>query len=490
MRAAAAPAYARILVAISALAGHKKSLILAFLFCAFPTGLLCALITPPGQVPDEPAHVARALGLLHGAVLAVRKPGLNPDDGKPETQTGVKVDVGLQISSTAPATIIAGRPVITSANMQQALDEPPNHTPYFVNLPNMASYFPIIYSPAALGFAVGLASHATPHICFLLARFFMLATFLAVGVAALWAAQYGEALIITVLLMPMTLFLAGSVNQDGIFIALACFGCAALTRMAGRWRFWGFASLAVIIGAKAPYMPLLGVFLQPFSPGLWRRLRHLIYVAAPICFWVVLISLLVVVPWAKAPYHPGAFYTGDRSILLDHVSPSGNLHLLLAAPSRFITLPWQAVQQNGVDLLRQMIGVLGALQLILGHAAYRLWAASLGCACLGLVLVPRPAGTPSSSASNQAFAGFIIIFTLWIMMIAIYVDYTDLGMTFIDGLEGRYILPFLPFLLFALPSWPARRTFSPLLPAMPAIALGIADIGYIPLKLIYFYYVS
>ena len=71
-----------------------------------------------------------------------------------------------------------------------------------------------------------------------LARLCMLAAFLVLGGVALYVAAYGEALLFCVLLMPMTLSLAGSLNQDGILIGLACLSAAAMTRdFAIAWKF-------------------------------------------------------------------------------------------------------------------------------------------------------------------------------------------------------------------------------------------------------------
>ncbi len=51
----------------------KSAAIILFVLCALPVCMMTALITPPGQSPDEIPHTARALGLLHGAILGVRK---------------------------------------------------------------------------------------------------------------------------------------------------------------------------------------------------------------------------------------------------------------------------------------------------------------------------------------------------------------------------------------------------------------------------------
>jgi hypothetical protein len=73
-------------------------------------------------------------------------------------------------------------------------------------------------------------------------------------------------------------------------------------------------------------------------------------------------------------------------------------------------------------------------------------------------------------------------------MITSYLDWTNVGLAYIDGMQGRYLLPLLPFLLLGIPGFRWRFTLPPLLPALPAIAMGIFDIGYIPMKLVWTYY--
>ena len=46
----------------------KRALVMVFVICALPVCFSTALLTPPGQSPDEPAHIVRAEGLLRGAI--------------------------------------------------------------------------------------------------------------------------------------------------------------------------------------------------------------------------------------------------------------------------------------------------------------------------------------------------------------------------------------------------------------------------------------
>ncbi len=468
----------------------KNAILAFFVLCAFPTGLMMALITPPGQSPDEPAHMARALGLLHGAVLGVRKPFIDPYTGKQRWHTGVKVNIGLFQASVGPVTEIANRPVVTSQDFLASRARPADPQRVYVNLPNTATYFPGAYLPATLGVAVGLLAYAPPYACFLLGRLFMLAAYIAVGVACLWMAAFGEGFLLGILLLPMTLFLGSTYNQDGLLIAMSCLACAALTRGSTGYRIFGLATFVLVLGSKPPYALMIGVFLLPlFGAGFWRRMCEVAIASVPVVLWVMFISAFVVVPFGIMAYHPGPLFVGDRSITLHHADAGKNLHILLARPTRFFTLPWQYVTSDWWLALWMMVGVLGPLQLVLPYHYYFLWESSLVFSLLGAFFTHRAQTTPRVHALvNFFFVTGVIIITLWLILIMLYLDWTDVGKNLIDGFQGRYISPLLPFLLFALPAVRWRFKVPPLLPALPVIALGLYDMGYLPMKLVWNYY--
>jgi hypothetical protein len=468
----------------------KPALVVLFLFCALPVGLMSALVTPPGQSPDEPMHMMRAEGLLHGAILAVRKSDTDPRTGRTEWNTGVKVDVGILHAASGHVTEIENRPVVTEQDFLADRANPPDHRLSFVNIPNTAKYFPVAYVPAALGLAFGLLLHAAPFMCFLLARLGMLAAFLVVGAAALRIAAYGEAALLTILLLPATLFLAGSINQDGLLTAMTCLACAAVTRNAPRFWILGLVLFAFVLGSKPPYALMIGAFALPaFGPGFWRRVRDIAIACAPVAVWVLITAKFVNVPFGYPPYHPGPLFMGDRSVWLDHTDDAANLHILLAQPSRFFTLPWAALQMWWRVEIWMMIGALGFSQLILPYWYCQLWWIAGGAALLGLMICRRPQWVPA----GKAWVSFFIVMgllaaTYWLLMVMLYIDWTRVGMDAISGLMGRYSLPLLPFLLFAIPAWRLRFRVPMLLPALPTIVLGLVDIGYVPMKLIWNYY--
>ena len=434
----------------------KWALVLCFLLCALPVGVMSALVTPPGQSPDEPKQLARAAGLLHGAVLAVRKvaPDFDENSGKPELQAGMKVDEGLYVAARGQMTWIGGRQVETAQNFLALRAQMPDHRQVFINAPNTATYFPAAYIPAAFGLAFGLAVKAAPYACILLARLFALLAFLALGALAIWVAEYGEALLLTVLLLPMTLFLAGTENQDGMLIAMACLACAAITRESAGWRVLGLVVFGLFLGAKPPYLLMLGAFTFPlFGPGFLRRFGSIALVCVPVLLWVALISHNVVVPFGRPEYHPGPLYTGDRGVLMDHANIHENLKILLAQPSRFFILPWRSLNMLGMLIPWSMVGVLGLVNIPVAPAMCDAWYAGFGIALLGLVAQRRPVANPlGEKIINFFVVGLLGTATIWLLLIMLYLDWTDVGQAYPEGIQGRYLLP-----LAAIPALRAAR---------------------------------
>ncbi|MDR3504664.1 MAG: DUF2142 domain-containing protein [Acidocella sp.] len=469
----------------------KTAVMALFLLCALPVTVLTALITPPGQSPDEPAHIARAAGLLHGAVMGVRQPEPDPYTGQLWMGAGVQVNQALLHAAFGSITDIDGRMVVTASDAQTMLDQPPQPGRTFADIPNTITYFPIAYLPATLGMVLGLLlAGGKPFVCVMLARFGMLTAYLALGLLALRVAAYGEALLLTVLLLPMSLFLAGTVNQDGVLIGLACLSGAALTQGTRRMRLLALAIFVIVLLSKPPYLPLLGVFLLPlFAPGFLWRLRDIVVAVLPVLVWAGLLSAFVVVPFLKQPYHPGPLFAGDPTVLIDRTDPAANLHILLAQPSRFLLLPWEALRQCAAVKLDEMIGVLGLLKITMPFGYYVLWSVAIGAALTGLLFSGR---RETLSGGAQAVG---LVWTLgllganvWLLFVMFYLTWTNVGADGVDGMQGRYFLPLLPFLLFAVPSLRPRAKLPPLLPAIPAVLLGIYDIGYIPMRLLTTYY--
>jgi hypothetical protein len=477
------------------LVSAKPCIIGLFLLCALPAGLMMAMITPPGQVPDEPAHMTRAAGLLGGAIMGVRKSEIDPISGKPVMVAGVKADTGLVAAALAHIESANGTHTVTLADYDAMRNQPPDHVRAFFNIPNTVTYFPAAYTPAALGLAAGLLFKASPFVCLMLARFSMLAAFLLLGGLALWVTAYGEALLLAVLLMPMTLFLAGSLNEDGVLIGMACLSAAAFTRDQARYlrlRLLAILLLVMILASKPPYLPLLGMALLPLrAPGFWSRAGQMVLAGVPVLVWVFLVAAYVAVPFGRPAYHPGPLFAGDARVWLTATNPAANLAALLADPVRLVIMPWQMFVFWQVALYQSMIGILGLLAVVFPGRYYVAWTYALAAALLGLLFARRQ-GAESRPVGllDRVLVATLLVATCWAISIALYLTWSNVGSSTIVGVQGRYFLLILPFAALAAPAWRRLAVLPAIVPALPVLVLGIYDLGYVPFKLVTFFYMG
>ncbi len=450
-----------------------------FLLCVLPTGLGLIYTTPMCEVPDEPGHVVRADGLLHGQILGVTPPGKT-------TKGQVLIDRGaLQACLDELWPSFPDHPLPVAAR-QKAQGEHWGQLTYWPT--NMVQYFPALYLPGALGIGLGHLAGTGPLKALYLGRVGMLASFLLMGFIALQLAAFGRPILFVLLTLPMTLELAASLNQDGQLIAATALSAALLTG-GERKRDWGLALFSLVLCAKPPYIPLLLAWLLPFrGPGLWRRAQKVALAAIPPVLWLALMVKFSFAPWPRPHYHPGPLWPGSHSIWMTKTSLADNLTCLLAHPWQIILLPLNTLQVFWPNLKPAIIGVFGWGPVQMQPWAYPAWTITMTTAFVGVLLTPR-------NEWHQEAAAFIVILlllTFLLMSLSLYLSWTNVGETLIAGINGRYYLLFVPFAVLALPGlgrhlpprWSIRLAA---LCCLPAIIMAAVDIVALPKLLLHAY---
>nr|WP_205619741.1 DUF2142 domain-containing protein [Acidocella sp. MX-AZ02] len=463
--------------------------VLLFLFCAFPVLVMSALLTPMGQSPDETSHIARADSLLHGNILLIHKTVEEPGAEAPIKVVGTKINAGLSAVAWGNYTQIYGHAVSAANNLSALHQVQWQHQRVFINIPNTAAYFPLAYIPGAVGLGIGKAIGLSPFNAVTLGRLATALAYVLIGAAALALANFGRPVLLAILLFPISLFLGGTFDQDGILIALSCLACAGLTRETEFGRAVAFASFVVVLLAKPPYLPMLAIFALPLArPGFWRRAGTVIVASLPVIVWAVIVILFVSVPVIKPSYHPGILFTGPAGTMFSQTDATANLHIMLADKARFITLPLHTLHIFGFGLLQEVIGKLGYKNLCFPDWFYECWWSAGVLALVSLLFTRRSIMSPIPMAllNNIAVLGLFVI-TAWLVILSFYFSWTQVGQDFIEGLQGRYVLLLLPFLPLAIPALGAWLPEA--VPMFPIFLLGLLDIGYVPLKLAQFYYV-
>jgi len=429
-----------------------------FVLFVVPLVVLCAWRVPTGLVPDEPTQVARVASVLNGQIIGHRVTTMNRASGGQDA--GVTANFGLVVAAFAGTGKAAPAPFNTSPTkrlewVRSILWSP---GPIFVSSVNTAAYAPVAYIPAALGMGVAILGGALPHAAIIGARLGNALAFSLLGIAALMLARRGRLLILVTLALPMTIWLAGSANQDGVVIAVAVLGVALLTR-AGPTAFWcGCAALAAVALQKPPYLPLAVLPLIAPQGLSWRALQERlpggIAVAVPGLLWSMAVVTFVAVPLLPSPlYHPGPLWPGNHADLFHSANAAAQLQGLLHHPIRAALLPVRTLVGQFQELWHQFIGVLGILTIPLPHRLYTLWWLAL-LSALG-PLAARP-NIGEDGITRLPVTRLLVVAAMLcsaeLIFLTLYLTWTPVGMDRIDGVQGRYFIPMLPVVVFVVPA--------------------------------------
>lgn len=468
----------------------RRILALLFVLVALPTGTLLALLTPPGQVADEPAHVLRAGSLLHGQLIGRRAPYRMPD-GVERIMGGVDADAALLSVLEGP-----GWPKLDRERIDKLRAVGWQGARQFYQVPNVAIYMPVLYIPAALGMAAAKLCGAGPYDAVQAGRLVNVLCAVLMGAAALLLARRGHALLFCTLTFPMTLNLAASINQDGLLIVSCALAAALLTRADSRRSWWAAAGiLGCVVAVKLPYAPLLAALLLPLPPprewlrrdGLPRRVGIALLVALPGLLWTAYAMRNVSSPFMWPPYEAGPLWPGPRPAPFDTTDPMAQLSVLLAEPLRALTLPWDTLAHDRT-ILFSTVGILGWLNIRLPDGLYAAWGLAVGAAVLCDLLAPkrRDASCRLGDTALMLSAGMLCVLGIYLSQ---YLVWTPVGKASVDGPSGRYLLPVLPFLATSLPQ--SALPFGGILRAaclMLPIAAAVAGLAVLPMMIVAEFY--
>ena len=241
-----------------------------FVLAALPSGLLLAFIVPPGQVPDEQAHIARADSLTHGQLVG-RHFTRTLEDGFSFQDSGVLVDLGLfTVAFAAPLDMIATGQAMSPALWHTMRTATWTFRPQLVEAQNVARYPPMFYLPAAAVLFVAKHAGGSPVQAILGGRAVNLLVFVALGALALSIAP--RPLLLLPLAVPMTLGLAASFNPDALTIATIAVSIALISRLLDRgktdWTIWlAAAGIGCVIAQRPPLLPIAALLLLPLEGG-------------------------------------------------------------------------------------------------------------------------------------------------------------------------------------------------------------------------------
>lgn len=376
------------------------------------------------QSPDENQHIARAYLLAQGEW------SLKAPSGK---MSGGMVDAGLD-EYIRQYMLLAGKPTfrLTEAerNHLGQLVWQGDKTQHFFEMPGTGYYLPLVYFPHALGLKVSQAMDLRIHTSYQLTRIVILGFSMALIIWAFLMLPQGTG-VLSILLLPMTVFQLILPTLDGFTTALAMVIVALFARLSqsseirsGSWGLQGMMALCLLLVVTSR-IHLLPMTLLPFVLS-WRR-RNLAYAA-----WGLMVLVCTAVWLAIA-----LTSTVDTRIPRDHTTADIFLH--------YCTAPWDffavfAKTWMNTDLRnfywRSLIGILGWLDAPLPGNFY-LW--------IGIGLLIGMIGCISlrHQGNDRLFRitlFFISAASIFLIFFALLITWTPHPAEIIAGVQGRYFV--------------------------------------------------
>ena len=429
------------------------ALVPAWVLYALLATLLLSLNIPPYENADEVNHFFRADQVSRGRLVGERF-----DNGQ---NSGGLVSPGIQASARpVRAAEIPRERQVTRGLLDQVERSDWRGTPVMGSFANTSIYPPLLYAPSVVAIWVGKLTRMPVVRTLYLARLLtglvscgLIAVAISICVRA--SAVAAGLLIFALAALPMSLELESACSQDGLMLALSALAGALFAQARNRPRAggvgWMSLCLALVAMARPPYIALALVPLAA-PGGRASRWGGAVLVAAACLAWVAIAGLFAEIDTTAGH---GA-------------NISAQLHMLLnpAHDAALIAGTWQ----NVANYLTEFVGKLGWLDTDLPR-----WYVKAALGLLILVALTglrgeRPAAGPASLVLLGAVLSGLLVFLVQ------YLTWTQVGLTFVDGVAGRYFLPLalvLAGLASGLPRGMLDRSVLLVMLLFPAISLDV-----------------
>jgi len=443
-------AYRKIREGAPTATGKTPSPVKFFIVAAAIFGGLLAFIMPPFQVADEAAHFFKAYQVSEGNLSSKQVPPslyrlrdlFDYLPFHPERKTSVDQ-------------------ILSSRGIQLNPEE--------MGVAPTLNYSPIPYLPAASGIFVGRHMEAPPLFLFYIGRTCSLLAYILLVAWAIRLMPVQKWALALFALIPMCMAQAAAITADTVTLALSYLAFAYILHLcwevpALRYSHWLRLSLLFVLIAltKPVYFVLAFLFLliprRKVGP-FWK-------------YWGGFIGLVLL----SAATAKGWIAFNQKLQTYSAMGASGNqqLSVILQHPIHFLQILLTTFQRYGAGYLEHLVGRLGWLDTGLPNAFRQFYLALL-------VLVAFLGWNREVDLSwlKRLLIVATILSGVSLIAIFLFLSWTPIGSPTVEGIQGRYFLPFVPpFLLLLLyprrnPSTAAKE-FPPLPLAWSAVALATA----------------
>lgn len=406
-------------------------------------GTLFALTAPPLTGIDETSHFSRAFQVAHG--------GIFPQESGDKLFGGYLPQNYLPYVAMVHAKLGEKQPV----DYQEVLDYAYNYKfsddSAFITFPGSGVYSPLPYIPAAVGILLSQGLNLSIGHTVLLARLFTLITVIAIVALAI---RYLEPykikwLVVVMALFPKVIFQSSIISTDGLLNALTLLIFAIFIKILISKRTT--KSELVVLAVSSIILPLVKfnyIFIslivlfipyQKISMVLDRR-KAIYYKIL-----VVVIAVILSVAWVysvRGSANSIRTMRGDGA--LSQVDAKKQVEYLFSNPLAGPKAVVKTVYTDERGYADSIAGVLGWNYVQLPNVII------IGSFFL-LVLSAAYARDEIVKMKRQILHVLaLMVFAILSIFGILYLTFTPVGLSTVDGVQGRYFTPFVPFIASAL----------------------------------------
>lgn len=447
---------------------HLESL---YLLAGTILGIFYLLVLPPLSAPDEISHYmgayqlsSRILGQTSNAVtghVLVRPQDIwledvedcweyeKSEDGYVQPVAETTADSGFLGETLMEETYktireqgILGRKYPLTAEDQEEPTQSLILSPYPPVLTT-----PVAYIPQALGISLARLFHMNTIMVVYLGRLFNLLFFVGMTFLAMKRLPFGKEVLFGVALLPMTLHLSASFSYDVMILGCMFYltaVCLDLAYEKEKVHIKDVAVLAALMAAAGPCKLIYGVLmglclLIPVRKfGGWKPW----WAAAACVFAAWGLSMMLINGQTIVSYA-----TETESVVPWAEEAGYSLTLLLHRPLQAVRMFYQTLLWQADYYHMTMIGAyLGNLDTVLDVPYLVVVMFTAGLFCLA---VKKPGERQVMSVGNRVWVAVLCGLCAFAAMASMLIAWTPLSSQVINGVQGRYFLPFLPVLLMA-----------------------------------------
>ena len=407
--------------------------------------VLTATITPAFQAPDERAHFLRAEQTSRGVLVAhfillqpSREHRTSPDKRIIYPDSGGYVGQrGINLVAFAYDSIVAHKEQkVTDSLIKASKKYYWNENLTIVNFPNTGFYPPTGYVFPAIGILAGKLFRMNILDTLILSRILNGIGCAIICFFALGLAKRSRLILFFLLLLPLTIFLFASVSQDAMLISLAALivGMIDHNESEGHQKFTKTQGIVLIICitaisvARPPYFIFASVFLLL---QLTPRMKLL----------TIAIPFLSMVVWGILNSHNYAVAFAPPEM---GVNAKMQLAFVTGHPLKFVGMFFQWNAEDILSKLREYVGILGWLDVVLPGYYYKLtyW--------VMLMAIIAVAGFNLDHAKLRITCIIAAMVTFIGIMAAQYITWMPLESPGLGGVQSRYFIPVVFFLMLGI----------------------------------------